>query len=52
MLGFLLDLYVAAVTIAAPVWVSFLAVAAAKRCRRRRVAARVDWDAELRELIP
>jgi hypothetical protein len=56
MLGFLWNLFVAAIIIAAPVLVlTCFLVGAAELCRRgrrRRAAARVDWDAELRDLVP
>jgi hypothetical protein len=56
MLRFLWDLFVAAVIIAAPVCVlTCVLVTTAELCRlgrRRHAGVRVNWDAELRELIP
>ena len=56
MTGTLWGLFTAAVAIVAPVCgLTGVLVATAELCRlgrRRRAAACVDWDAELRELIP
>ena len=55
MTGTLWGLFTAAVAIVAPVCgLTGVLVATAELCRlgRRRHAAGVDWDAELRELIP
>ena len=54
MLGFLRGLFEATSILIALALICVLDAADAlrRRVRRRRVTARVDWDAELRDLVP